>query len=324
MTEFLPDFKEIIQHQLDKNLTVMLFAVFTGCLMSSCLSSSISEKKAYARLPHTVLGFFLPLLYPLLITFALPKKGVKKEPVKKTDDTTTSELPMMDLNEKYFKSIYLDPNGNPTGPYMIDMESNVVKADCIVEVHPDFIVIENINNSGKRQRMRSPYNKMTSCTLLEEERYSESPGETVDSGVGLAWFDSEDPEMQQAIHEAQKNFHKFKEELSLEARRIVPAMEACGIKAFFQAKNGGGEHMFVQDVRVEGSTVSGTLASEPQVLDHLNAGEDVSFSLDRVSDWFYVIDGQGHAGYTFKLIMSRMSEKEVQQAAQHPPLMWFV
>ena len=324
--EFLPNFKEIINSQLDRDLTIILFIVFTCSLMSACLANSISEKRAHKRLIHTLAGFILPIIYPLFIAVSLPQKAdkKKKKEVRKPEETTTTELPIMDLDEKYFKQIYLDSEGTPTGPYLIDMEENIVKAEFIIEVHPDFIVIENINGQGKKQRMRIPYNKMTSCTLIEEETTQAQHNDTEKVSDNVNWIELEDEEMQEAILQAQKNFHTFKEELDLDQKRIVSTVESHGVKAYIKDKGGRGEYLFVRDIQIEGNTISGTLASPPQIITHLSKDEELNFTLDKVSDWFYVIDGKGHGGYTLRLILSRMSDQERQMASQQQPMMWFI
>ena len=94
-----------------------------------------------------------------MLPSAAKTKEKTKAPVEEKDD-----LPLDDLNEAYFKSIYLDSEGNHTGPYIIDMEGEIIQGNFIAEVHPDYIVVEVTNNHGKVQRIRVPYSKITSCS----------------------------------------------------------------------------------------------------------------------------------------------------------------
>ena len=162
LTEYIPNFEKL-RDIADFNLAIQYSIIWCIMVMSACLSSSIAEKKLRGRTLHTVLGFFDFLVYPAVISVMLPSKSKTKEktkaPVEEKDD-----LPLDDLNEAYFKSIYLDSEGNHTGPYIIDMEGEIIQGNFIAEVHPDYIVVEVTNNHGKVQRIRVPYSKITSCS----------------------------------------------------------------------------------------------------------------------------------------------------------------
>ena len=164
MDNFLPNFDEIIK-TVDFNIALFYAVILTFCVLSGCWSASIAEKKARGTVMHLLLGLGLPVVYPFLITVALPsrlKKEVIEEPKEVEDDDL--DLPFQDLNAAYFKKIYLDSSGNPTGPFIIDTEDSVIKAEVIVEVQEDFIVAETLNKDNERQRLRVPYSKMTSCS----------------------------------------------------------------------------------------------------------------------------------------------------------------
>lgn len=166
MDGFLPNFDEIIK-SADFNYVLVFAAVFTTAVLSGCWSSSIAEKKARATIPHLVLGFALPAVYPLLIFMILPAKKNKSKVVEKpkeVDEEDDLDLPFQDLDADYFKKIYLDAEGNLNGPFIIDTEDSVIKAEAIIEVYDDFIVVETLNKDDARQRLRVPYVKMTSCS----------------------------------------------------------------------------------------------------------------------------------------------------------------
>ena len=164
MNDFLPNFDEIIK-TADFNQVLLYSAVLLVAVLSGCWSSSIAEKKARGTLPHLVLGLCIPVVYPLLILVILParkrKNKVVEEPNKVEDDL---DLPFQDLNADYFKQIYLDANGEFTGPFIIDVEDSVIKAEAIIEVQNDFIVVETLNKDDAKQRLRVPYGKMISCS----------------------------------------------------------------------------------------------------------------------------------------------------------------
>ena len=166
MNDILPNFDEIIK-TADFNQVLIYSVAFIIAVLSGCWSSSIAEKKVRGTLPHLVLGLCIPVVYPLLIFIALPakkKKKVVEEPKVLEEEEDDLDLPFQDLNADYFKQIYLDANGDFTGPFIIDTEDSVIKAEAIIEVQNDFIVVETLNKDDAKQRLRVPYGKMTSCS----------------------------------------------------------------------------------------------------------------------------------------------------------------
>ena len=134
-----------------------------------------------------------------------------------------------------------------------------------------------------------------------------------------------DPEMTAAIKKAQDTFPEFVRELELESRRIIPALEAAMVKAFFFETDTPekGEHMFLDEVRVEEGLVHGILSSTPQTVSGLTEGENVSLPISQVSDWFIVIDGRGQGGHTLDVIAKNMGRRAYKEVADHPPFVWF-
>ena len=163
LTEYIPDFDNL-RKVADTDAAIFYTIVWCIIVMSACLSSSIAEKKLRGRAIHTLFGACVPLLYPALISVALPTKSKAAEKTIKPAVEDKNDLPLDDLNEAYFKSIYLDSDGNHTGPFIIDMEGEIIQANLIAEVHPEFVVVEMTTNTGKAQRIRVPYSKITSCS----------------------------------------------------------------------------------------------------------------------------------------------------------------
>ncbi|MCI0359197.1 MAG: DUF2314 domain-containing protein [Planctomycetaceae bacterium] len=51
----------------------------------------------------------------------------------------------------------------------------------------------------------------------------------------------------------------------------------------------------------------------------MQAGSLVSFPLERLSDWLYVVDGKAYGAFTVRLLRSRMSDEEKQEHDSHYP-----
>ena len=322
---FLPNFSDLIKNEIDTDLTLYFFIYLFCCLVSACFSSSIAEGKIRDRLPHTILGLLIPLIYPIFIKLSLsPPKTKKGTVVETAPEEDEHNLALTDLDQDYFKAIYLDKDGAHTGPYLIDMESNIVKAQKILEVHPDFIIIETTNSNGKLLRQRIPYSKMTTCTQIEKE--INTPKAQTNTPLGSsAWTDGQDPEIRRAIMNAQKNFHQFRDEISLESRRITPLLDHAIIKTFFPSSDNSceGESLYVDEIRIEGETIYGIVTSTVENTPYVKKGDEVSFTKDRIYDWFYVMEDQAYGGHTLKAVADQLSESELSQAQQQPPLIWF-
>ncbi len=149
-------------------------------------------------------------------------------------------------------------------------------------------------------------------------------------GHEISWIDGEDPRMVEAFEHARETFRFFWREMTWEQRRIVPGLQMAAVKLTFteevrpgllgglrgkkKAKQTLVEHMWIEDVRFDGTTVSGTLLNDPHDLRSVRAGDAVSAGMDRLADWMYVIDGVAYGGFTVDVIRQGMSDEE---RAQH-------
>ena len=141
----------------------------------------------------------------------------------------------------------------------------------------------------------------------------------------IVWMSGEDPEMVGAIAAAQATFLEFARQAELERFRIVPAFHAIAMKAFFPdpAQPGCGEHMFVTDISTDGKSVTGTLASDPNNIPGLAAGQQVTFPVANVSDWFLAADEKGIGGFTVDVMKKHMSVEQRAELEQCEPLAWY-
>jgi uncharacterized protein YegJ (DUF2314 family) len=145
-----------------------------------------------------------------------------------------------------------------------------------------------------------------------------------------AYFEDETPEMLAAFKKAQETFKYFWRELSMEYRRIVPALDAAYVKVVFiqEEREGKGvfkklfakkqvskqspivEHMWINEVDFDGDAISGTLMNDPHDLTNVKSGDTVKIPLNRVSDWMFVNDGKTYGGFTVQLLRSQMTPEE--------------
>jgi uncharacterized protein YegJ (DUF2314 family) len=118
-----------------------------------------------------------------------------------------------------------------------------------------------------------------------------------------------------ATARARRTFRYFLRELSWERRRVVPAYTMMLVKAAFPMPTRDdpeyGEHMWLEHVEFDGTTVSGTLVNDSYEPSDYSAGDRVEVSFEeQMSDWLIASDDAVYGAYTVHLIRSRMSDEE--------------
>lgn len=134
----------------------------------------------------------------------------------------------------------------------------------------------------------------------------------------VLWLDGADAEMAAAVREAQRTFAQYRDALC----RSPAAVEDCGVKVFFPSRQepGAGEHMWVYEVAFGAETMVGTLCNDPDWIGEPPAcGDRVPFTLDRVSDWFFVTAGVFHGGFTLKLLLRQLTPEQFAECRHEPP-----
>jgi len=176
----------------DANLgfTAILLIVVTVALMSGCWASSIAETRLHSPKFHFFIGLLLPLVYPLVILFAmpadLPGTALASEEPKPWEDEPapqkaaagaspaeggapgtpeSAEDDEDEFNPGYFRRIARDADGNFVGSWKITTDAQTFIADRILESLPNVVVIEtsSLGRQNKPQRLRIPYSKIVSC-----------------------------------------------------------------------------------------------------------------------------------------------------------------
>jgi uncharacterized protein YegJ (DUF2314 family) len=133
----------------------------------------------------------------------------------------------------------------------------------------------------------------------------------------ILWINGDNPEMVAAIREAQRTFHQYREALS----SVESVVDDCGVKVFFPASQDPqkGEHMWVNEVEFRGNDMVGTLCNDPDWIRGFACDDRVTFTLDRVSDWFFVVDDVLHGGFTLKLLFRHYSPEQFAECRDDPP-----
>lgn len=137
----------------------------------------------------------------------------------------------------------------------------------------------------------------------------------------ILWLDGSDAEMAAAVRESQRTFDQYRDALS----RTLPVVEDCGVKVFFpsQQNPAAGEHMWVNEVAFDPNGMVGTLCNDPGWVRGLTCGDRVPFTLDRVSDWFFVAGGVLQGGFTLKLLFRRFTPEQFAECRNDAPACYF-
>ena len=123
-----------------------------------------------------------------------------------------------------------------------------------------------------------------------------------------------EPDLRQAALKAQASFKHFWYQVATDFNRIIPALPVACVKAPFSDNfddpDAPVEHMWVDDVYFDGSTIRGVLINSPNTIASIREGDEVTLPLDRIENWLCAFDDDAHGGYSVQVLRSRMSPDE--------------
>jgi uncharacterized protein YegJ (DUF2314 family) len=118
----------------------------------------------------------------------------------------------------------------------------------------------------------------------------------------------DDAEMNAAIHKAQVSLDEFERRLA-----DPPATQSyISVKGRFE-RSGVVEHIWLDHVRVVPEGYRGTIGNEPLNIPDIRYGQEVSLPREDVSDWMAIDDNHLIAGYSVRLLRSRLPPAEREQ-----------
>jgi len=143
-------------------------------------------------------------------------------------------------------------------------------------------------------------------------------GKQIDLGeqMPIYFVSSDEDYMQRAFEQARESFKYFWRELYWERRRIAPMLDYAMVKiCFLDVVNGEevGEHMWINDVEFDGETIYGTLVNEPDSVQNVKVGDQISAKFTDMSDWLFAIDGRAYGGFSVQAMRSRMQKDELAE-----------
>lgn len=145
---------------------------------------------------------------------------------------------------------------------------------------------------------------ITACQAQSTPSASQDPSAPADQKGRDDIIDvaQDDQEMNAAKAEAQKTLPTFLAILD----NPKPGTDMIG----FKYPLGGSEHIWVDNVKREGDTLTGTLANVPR-LEGYNQGDAVKVPLKDVSDWAALVDGKMQGHYTTRVLFAQLPPEDV-------------
>ena len=170
------------------SLITWSFLVIVLC-GSAMAAATFAEIKFRNRLLHGILGFCLPVAYPVLLFLVIPK-GVdtgKKEQKEESRKISTDALPKTNLktfekeekpedliagaevmDQAFFTRISKDEHGNLLGPFIIELDDGqILEIEYIIEAFQPAVAVQ-IGKDEDARRIRLPYSKIKGCQTKEQ------------------------------------------------------------------------------------------------------------------------------------------------------------
>lgn len=133
-------------------------------------------------------------------------------------------------------------------------------------------------------------------------------------GDPVVEYSDADPEMTAARDAARASYPQF-----MAAFRASSAGERANnflVKVGLDRSVGGLEHIWVDSLRLEGNTLVGALANEPQYLPGMHRGSPVTIDTARISDWAWVGPDGMYGNFTTRVMLDDIDPATAAQLRQ--------
>ncbi|MFL5381755.1 MAG: DUF2314 domain-containing protein [Longimicrobiaceae bacterium] len=139
---------------------------------------------------------------------------------------------------------------------------------------------------------------LAACDAKRVERDARDPNYT--------YVGDEDAAMNAAMARAKATFSDFVTAL----RSGNPAYRDFAVKKPYATPAGGGEHMWIENIREVAGGFEGTIANDANDTRLVKYGDTVRFTPAEITDWKYVDGDLLVGGYTIRYFVERMSPEE--------------
>lgn len=155
--------KENISALLDINKIIFYSVIPVLLLFSAFWSASLAEKHLKSRPYHFLLGFLLPIVYPLFI-FGRGKKAdakIKNQTIHNEKKYDVSQGNIDKYKYNLFRKISGNDDGTPSGPFKFElMNDTVLDVIRILEVKPNQLFIEIKTENENLKKLKIPFSSI--------------------------------------------------------------------------------------------------------------------------------------------------------------------
>ena len=144
---------------------------------------------------------------------------------------------------------------------------------------------------------------MTSCNEITKSKTEREGNPDVHN------VESSDVRMNNAIGNANNTIDEFKKALQSENSDY----EYFTLKQKFETSDGGGEHIWINDIKLVDSNYFGIIGNEPVDVKEISYGDSIKVTKTDISDWMYFDKGVVKGGYTIRALRDGMSSEERKQ-----------
>jgi uncharacterized protein YegJ (DUF2314 family) len=129
--------------------------------------------------------------------------------------------------------------------------------------------------------------------------------QTTDTSDPVINIQDDDAKMNEAIKKASQSFKVF--EAAFNSKKKTYSYFT--IKIPF-AVTGGHEHIWISDISKEKDGYFGIVDNLPESATTVKQGDKIKIETEKLSDWMFVEDGKLRGGYTFRVLLKRMTPEE--------------
>lgn len=165
---------------------------------SAFTAMTFAELKNRNRWVHFAIGLLVPVIYPAVLYFAIPKIGAKEEDEEDEEEEEHEKATLPDsefrsyskgkggsaevlsddaiMDQNYFNKISKDEEGNLLGPFVLELSADgqILEVEHIVEALPNAVSVQLGHGAGGK-KIRLPYDKIKDCKTkahwLEESQH---------------------------------------------------------------------------------------------------------------------------------------------------------
>ncbi|WP_339841145.1 DUF2314 domain-containing protein [uncultured Maribacter sp.] len=158
--------------------------------------------------------------------------------------------------------------------------------------------------------MKTTFTYITIVLLLFSSCKENRPSKVERDGEPNVYnIENDNAKINDAIEKAKNSIQEF----TIALKSDNPDLDFFAIKQKFITRDGGGEHIWVQDIQLVDSEFIGTIGNEPVYTNAIQLGDTITVDRANISDWMYYEKDKIVGGYTIRVLRDGLSDEEKAQ-----------